>query len=261
SAGLFGGGAAKKIPAVRDSVRLHLEDVQSTDGLPAAEFVSLAAETCGELRIVQPAPYAHESMFAGIDVFGTGRIGIRLPDDPQSKTIDFLSFNLSEFRRVSRWMGDLYGIADFGADVGVPLEDTFSERTCHYNEETTMTVVEDATYYSADETYTVTVVGHRCESCGLIVSSDARKKEKIGGKSGKGMAKAVCPKCKRLFGDNPLYSITTGAVEESDVEDQNDAGVMAEVSASADDDESGTDLQDDPEAGLQDDSEADDEGE
>ena len=260
SGGLFGGGAAKKIPAVRESVRLHLEDVQSTDGLPAAEFVSLAAETCGELRIVQPAPYAHESMFAGIDVFGTGRIGIRLPDDSASKTIDFLSFNLSEFRRVSRWMAALYGIADFGADVGVPLEDTFSERTCHYNEETTMTVVEDATYYSADETYSVTVVGHRCESCGLVVSSDARKKEKIGGKSGKGMAKAVCPKCKRLFGENPLYSITTDAVEEEGVEDQHDANVEPEVSASAGDDVSDTELQDDPEA-AGDDADAGDDGE
>ena len=158
-------------------------------------------------------------------------------------------------------MAALYGIADFGADVGVPLEDTFSERTCHYNEETTMTVVEDATYYSADETYSVTVVGHRCESCGLVVSSDARKKEKIGGKSGKGMAKAVCPKCKRLFGENPLYSITTDAVEEESVEeegveDQHDANVEPEVSASAGDDVSDTELQDDPEAGLQDDPEA-----
>ena len=79
--------------------------------------------------------------------------------------------------------------------------------------------------------------------------------------AGKGMAKAVCPKCKRLFGDNPLFSITTAAVEESDVEDQNDAGVMADVSGNSDDDESGTELQDDPDAGLQDDPEADDEGE
>ena len=249
SGGLFGGGAAKKIPAVRENVRIHLEDVQTTDGLPAAEFVSLAAETCGELRIVQPAPYAHESMFAGIDVFGTGRIGIRLPEDPESKTIDFLSFNLSEFRRVSRWMGELYGISDFGADVGVPLEDTFSERTCHYNEETTMTVVEDATYYSADETFTVTVVGHRCESCGLVVSSDARKKEKIGGKSGKGLAKAVCPKCKRLFGDNPLYSVESAEIPgdeaaETELQDDPDAGLQ---------DAPDTELQDDPDAGLQDD--------
>ena len=221
SGGLFGGGAAKKIPAVRENVRIHLEDVQTTDGLPAAEFVSLAAETCGELRIVQPAPYAHESMFAGIDVFGTGRIGIRLPEDPESKTIDFLSFSLSEFRRRSQRLEELFEITAFGADVGVPLKDTLNELTCHYNEETTMMVVDHVAYYEADEAYEVTRVGCRCEGCGLIVSEDARKKEKIGGKSGKGLAKAVCPKCKRRFGDNPLFEMSRvdggGQEDESDV--------------------------------------------
>jgi len=206
--GLFGGGGGKQVSQVRELVREHLEEVQATDGLPAAEFISLAAETCETMRIVQPAPYAHESMFAGIDVFGAGRIGIRLPEDPESKTIDFLSLSLSEFRRISRRFGELYGIVNFGADVGVPLEDATKEVTCHYNEETTMTIVEDATYYEADEAYEVTRVGYRCEGCGLVVSEESRKKEKIGGKSGKGMAKAVCPKCKRIFGDKPLHEIT-----------------------------------------------------
>lgn len=214
SGGLFGGGAAKKIPEVRDQVRAHLEDVRSTDGLPAAEFISLAGETCEALRIVQPAPYAHESMFAGIDVFGEGRIGVRLPEDPDSKTIDFLSFSLSEFRLVSSRLEQLHGIFAFGADVGVPLQDSPKEVTCHYNEETTMTVVEDATYYEVDDAYEVTRVGYRCGSCGLAVSEDARKKEKIGGKAGKGLAKAVCPKCKRIFGDNPLCEIALAAADE-----------------------------------------------
>jgi hypothetical protein len=221
--GLFGGGAAKKIPEVREKVRAHLEDVRSTDGLPAAEFISLAIETCEALRIVQPAPYAHESIFAGIDVFGEGRIGVRLPEDPDSKTIDFLSFSLSEFRRVSSRLEQLYGIVAFGADVGIPLQDLLKEVTCHYNEETTMTVVEDATYYELDDAYTVTRVGCRCGSCGLAVSEDARKKEKIGGKAGKGLAKAVCPKCKRIFGDNPLCEIALVASDEA-VEDPVESG-------------------------------------
>jgi len=226
SGGLFGGGGGKKVSQVRDEVREHLEEVQVTDGLPAAEFISLAAETCEAMRIVQPAPYAHESMFAGIDVFGEGRIGIRLPEDPESKTIDFISLSLSEFRRISRRFGQLYGIDSFGAAVGVPLEDATRELTCHYNEETTMTVVEDATYYEADEAYEVTRVGYRCEGCGLIVSEDSRKKEKIGGKSGKGIAKAVCPKCKRVFGDNPLHEITLVETGEETGEDSGeDSGV------------------------------------
>ena len=219
--GLFGGGASKKVPEIREQVRGHLEDVRSTDGLPASEFVSLSGELCQSLRVVQPAPYAHESMFAGIEVFGVGRIAVRLPEDSGSKTIDFLSFSLSEFRRLSRRLEELFEITAFGADVGVPLKDTLNELTCHYNEETTMMVVDHVAYYEADEAYEVTRVGCRCEGCGLIVSEDARKKEKIGGKSGKGLAKAVCPKCKRRFGDNPLFEMSRvdgeGQGDESDV--------------------------------------------
>ena len=207
SGGLFGGGSAKKVPEIREQVRSHLEDVRSSDGMPAAEFVSLTSETLVDVKVVQPAPYAHESMFAGVDVFGEGRIAVRLPDDPESKTMDFLSLSLSEFRKMSRELESLFGISSFGADVGVPLVDTLSDVTCHYNDEVTMTVVDDVTYYAADEAYKVTQVGCRCDGCGLIVCEDSRKKEKIGGKSGKGLAKAVCPKCKRRFGDNPLFEI------------------------------------------------------
>jgi len=221
--GLFGGGGAKKLPEIRNHVRSHLEDVRSTDGLPAAEFVSLSGEMCETLRVVQPAPYVHESMFAGIDVFGVGRIAVRMPEDPESKTIDFLSFSLSEFRLLSQRLAELFGVTEFGADVGVPLKDRLSRLACHYNEETIMTVVEDVTYYQADETYEVTRVGCRCEGCGLVVSEDARKKEKIGGKSGKGIAKAVCPKCKRRFGDNPLYEISRVGDDDQEGEAEVDA--------------------------------------
>jgi hypothetical protein len=70
------------------------------------------------------------------------------------------------------------------------------------------------------------------------------------------MAKAVCPKCKRLFGENPLYSITTGAVEEEDAEDKDDTPTVTDVPESAGDDGSDAELQDDPDVGLQDDPEA-----
>ena len=233
--GLFGGGAAKKVPEIREQVRSHLEDVRSTDGLPAYEFVSLPGEMCESLRVVQPAPYAHESMFAGIEVFGVGRIAVRLPEDSESKTIDFLSFSLSEFRRLSQRLEELFEISAFGADVGVPLKDTLNELTCHYNEETTMMVVDHVAYYEADEAYEVTRVGCRCEGCGLIVSEDARKKEKIGGKTGKGLAKAVCPKCKRRFGDNPLFEMSRVDGDGQEVE----SDVTAE--AGSDDPESITD--------------------
>ena len=63
--------------------------------------------------------------------------------------------------------------------------------------------------------------GWRCSGCKLVVSEDARKKEKIGGSAGRGIAKAKCPKCKQPFGNNPLYTYTPPVVEssEDDVED------------------------------------------
>ena len=205
--GLFGGGKAKKASDLREAVREHLDDHQATDGITAADCVILGADVIETLSVVQPAPYAHESMFAGIDVFGEGRIAVRLPQDPDSKTLDFLSFSLSEFRRFSEGLDSRFNLSEFGADVGVPLEDLVTVLTCHYNEETSMTVIDKVSFYENDDAFEVTLVGWKCEACGLIVCEDARKKEKIGGKSGKGLGKAVCPKCKRRFGRNPLHSI------------------------------------------------------
>jgi len=50
-------------------------------------------------------------------------------------------------------------------------------------------------------------VGWKCQACGLTVSEDGRKKENIGGKAGKSIAKAKCPKCENAFGKNPLYAL------------------------------------------------------
>ena len=44
-----------------------------------------------------------------------------------------------------------------------------------------------------------------------MVSEDSRKKEKIGGKTGRGIAKAKCPKCEKKFGDISLYSLQSSS--------------------------------------------------
>ena len=55
--------------------------------------------------------------------------------------------------------------------------------------------------------------GHRCTACGLVVSEESRRKEKIGGLNGKGLAKAKCPKCGGKFGTAPLYQVKQKAAE------------------------------------------------
>jgi hypothetical protein len=39
------------------------------------------------------------------------------------------------------------------------------------------------------------------------VSEESREKEKLGGKEGKKIAKTACPKCKKPFGELPLYTL------------------------------------------------------
>jgi hypothetical protein len=62
-------------------------------------------------------------------------------------------------------------------------------------------------YYRADPAINLVVLGRRCEKCGLVVSEESRRKEKIGGKSDASVAKARCPKCKAKFGSITLYGM------------------------------------------------------
>jgi hypothetical protein len=67
-------------------------------------------------------------------------------------------------------------------------------------------------YYQPEPNeFPLELTGWRCGQCSLVVSEDARKKEKIGGLNGKGIAKAKCPKCGGKFGSHPLYQVARPA--------------------------------------------------
>ncbi|MCY2963357.1 MAG: hypothetical protein NT069_06845, partial [Planctomycetota bacterium] len=66
-------------------------------------------------------------------------------------------------------------------------------------------------YYKADTTRKLQVLGHQCEKCGLIVSEDSRKKEKVGGKNPDSVAKSKCPKCKAKMGNHTLFGYPAGS--------------------------------------------------
>jgi len=96
--------------------------------------------------------------------------------------------------------------------LGVPLQTKTEQLKCHYSEED-FEALEDLEYYQADPKIPLKLVGRRCQECGLVVSEDARKKEKIGGVAGKGIAKAKCPKCEKKFGDISLFAIDEEAMK------------------------------------------------
>jgi hypothetical protein len=203
--GLFGGGAKKKL-STRDAVLDHLSKGKGRSDLPAPAHHFFAANVVSQIRVVQPIVSAEHSMFAGVAVFGAGRFAVRLPKLNETANPEFLSFALSEFRRFSKILEEFYGIKSFGQESRIPLEDVFTERYCHFSDQL-LRILENVDSYQGDPGFNLKLIGYKCASCGLVVGEEAREKEKIGGKGGKKLAKAQCPKCQKPFGNLPLYTM------------------------------------------------------
>jgi ribosomal protein L40E len=210
SAGLFGANEKKK-PTIRALVQDHLKSVGKVEGLPAPVQRLYPTETLRQLAMAQPVPPEVESIFGGVPVFGAARIAVRLPKLGDETAAQYLSFSLSEFRDFAQRLQAIGGPESLGGNTEVPLTEVYTKLKCHYSEQPVQEL-QSLPYYQADKAFTLQIAGWRCEKCSLVVSEDARKKEKIGGLNGKGIAKAKCPKCKSKFGSHPLYQVATAPV-------------------------------------------------
>lgn len=205
--GMFSGGGDKKKTEARDAMLQHLRDGKPFSEIPGADKQVFSVEQVRQLRVVQPVANRAESLFAGVPVFGAGRIAVHLPysDDPNALP-QYLSFSLSEFRSFAAALQNRFGIEGFGASNGVPLEDAFDEYPCH-STKSPIRVLRHLDFYKNDPSFKLATVGYKCGSCSLTLSEAGRAKDNLGGKDGKGMAKAKCPKCQQKFGDHPLLSL------------------------------------------------------
>ncbi len=213
--GMFG-GADKKKPEARDAAVSHLAAGKPLAELQVAAQRLFGPDTIKQIQVVQPVVYAHESMFAGIPVFGNNRIAVRLPKPADGNELLFASFCLSDFREFSKQMSEVFNVQELGDDVGVPLTDKLTDLKCHYTDQTFQALAEVA-YHQADPNIKLVIVGRKCEGCGLVISEDGRKKEKLGGADGKGLAKTKCPKCQKKFGAFTFYAVDTTAPAEPSV--------------------------------------------
>lgn len=209
-AGLFGANAKKK-PAIRTQVQEHLAAGGSAEGAPGAARVSIPVELTRQFVLSQPTPPDVESLFGEIPIFGRNRIAVRLPKLPEGDDKQqYFSFWLSEFRRFRDLMASHFGLAGLGDGTEIPLTDTYESHKCHYSDAEVRELLA-VSYYEADPSFKLETVGWKCAGCSLIVSEDARKKEKIGGLKGTGIAKAKCPKCSQKFGNLPLKVLAADA--------------------------------------------------
>lgn len=222
--GLMGGGSKQKQDQARTEIAQHLKEEKDEAEIPAASVQVITGEEISNLRVAYPTMYDHESVFAGVPVFGKGRIAVTLPKQKDAKENQYLTFSLSEYRKFAETLAELHGVKNLGQDSGIPETDQVNQVTCHYSEES-FEALDNAglDFYEADPEIELTRVGRQCEACQLIVSEDSRKKERIGGKTGKGIAKAKCPKCNEKFGNISLWQITKAPTQETPSASSQDA--------------------------------------
>lgn len=210
--GPFGGGAVgKNKPELRTAAQAHLKDGKPANATPAGDVRVFSPQELAQMRVAQPAANPVESMFAGVPVFGEKQIAVQLPLSEGQPPM-FLSFGLLGFRQFAAALQEKTGVSLVA--TGVPAQDVYVDYKCHYTD-VPIKALQSLEWYQADPTSGVTLAGWKCAACGLAISEDARKKENIGGKNAKAIAKAKCPKCSNKFGEQPLYTLPSQLAKQS----------------------------------------------
>ena len=206
----FGGGNKKADhQARRQQIREQVEKAGNFENLENVEIRKVDGSRSGEVRLVQPVAKVSESMFAGVPVFGEGRIAIFLPIEIDGGKQAFLSFSISGWRVIAEQFKSLFGAELNGTENGIPESDKAETLSCFMNQ-SRIEAVKGLIFYQKDAAYTLELSGHKCKSCGTTISEEARKAAKLGGVKGKGIAKAKCPKCSNKMQAESLYKIAKG---------------------------------------------------
>jgi hypothetical protein len=213
--GMFGKkGPPLKKEDVRAAMIAHLNEDKPLADLQVGEKYVFTTQDLSQLKVVQPTANRGDSIFHGIPIFGTGKIAIQLPLTDQAQQPTYISMGITQFWKLAKAFEEVYQIVGLGRDSGLPTEPKFSMSKCHYTD-TPIRAVENVDLYKADPSVQLEVAGYRCGACKIVVSEAGRKKENLGGKSPKGIAKAKCPKCSNKMGENLLYSLKEDVAEPS----------------------------------------------
>ncbi len=188
--------------------QIHEQVASSGDfkSLENVEMRTVEADHISDIRLVQPVAKVSESMFAGVPVFGEGRIAMFLPVVLDEGKQAFLSFTLSGWRAFSAHLKALFGFELAGTENGIPEGDQTETLSCFVNQ-AKVESIKGLLYYQKDVAYQLELTGYKCKSCGTAISEEGRKKTKLGGVKGKSIAKAKCPKCSNKMQAEMIYKI------------------------------------------------------
>lgn len=228
----FFGKASDGPPAVeeqRKAVRAHIKKTGKITSIPFGDLNTVPPEHIKTIRLIQPVREAHASMFAGVPVFGEGIIAVYLPFALPDGKQAFLSFPLSTHRKVAALLKSLFNF-DYEAEAnGVPTTEKFNTLRCQFSDMPVKSL-QNVPYYENDPAYELELSGYVCATCGIAVTEEARARKKLGGASGKGIAKAKCPKCNNKFGDQKAWNIAK-APEEASIDEEEDVSEVLKPKA------------------------------
>ena len=213
----FSGGSKKKsgllgkAPKVdraeqRKQLREQISKTGNFNGLADVEVHKVSADQVAEIRLVQPILKASDSMFAGVPVFGDGRLAVFLPISLENGEQAYCSQTLSAFRTLSDLLKKKFNLELPAVENGVPTAEKIDNLSCFINQ-SRVESLRDVNYYEQDPAFELELSGFRCKACTAVISEEGRLKNKLGGANGKAIAKAKCPKCSGKMGEERLYRI------------------------------------------------------
>jgi len=192
--------------AHRKQVRDEIAAKGQLTGLTGCDVRSISPDEVRSLKLVQPIVKVQESMFAGVPIFGEGRIAIFLPIAREQGQQAYCSFTISAWRILAGRLKELFGLELPTAENGVPETEKTDTSSCFVNQ-SKVESVRNLVYYQQDPGFELELSGFRCTACGAVVSEEGRKKNKLGGANGSGIARAKCPKCSGKMGEEKLFRL------------------------------------------------------
>jgi len=219
--GLTAKTAMRKKPLVREKVRDALNDAKKKSepgDLPAPFSHLIKKEDFEKIWLAQPAPPKGESLFAELDIFGPGVVGLRLPGVEGKDERLYLTFTLSQYREFAKLMKEKFNVEFPAEEHNIPVVDETEELICHYSGRE-LRALKHLEYYEADPNIKLELIGRQCAQCGIGISEMSRNLEKFGGKNASGIAKAKCPACEAKFGNISLYQIKEESKDKPEAEE------------------------------------------
>lgn len=204
--GLLSKAPKVDIPEQRKQLREQIAKTGNFTGLTDVEVHKISTDHVAEIRLVQPILKASESMFAGVPVFGDGRLAVFLPITLENGEQAYCSQTLTAFRTLCDLLKKKFNLELPAAENGVPATEKFDTLNCFINQ-SRVESLRDVNYYEQDPAFELELSGFRCKACTAVISEEGRLKNKLGGANGKAIAKAKCPKCSGKMGEERLYRI------------------------------------------------------